>query len=250
MKHDYKILPRFLSPGVAPGEGGQDGETPLQPGLCPVHLHPLSGGTGLCKLAPHALQLHRCKYCWDSPLWGGWGRKSHHGVHICLQYLFQGITVWAEPAVWSDCWTLRQGRKPCTNLKDPPLPPHELVAPTVARPFSKAGAQWAPGTEKAWKNYRGESYLLVAHCPGRLIQSLRGESSSWTLVINPESSWPQEVMRPNYSVGFQKEVVVQVEKVASSLDKGSKSARIVSGTAGTEEMQRSGGRIKLTVVNF
>lgn len=57
-------------------------------------------------------------------------------------------------------------------------------------------------------------------------------------------------MRPNYSVGFQKGVVVQVERVASSLDKGSKSARIVSGTAGTEEMQRSGGRIKLTVVNF
>ena len=57
-------------------------------------------------------------------------------------------------------------------------------------------------------------------------------------------------MRPNYSVGFQKGIVVQVERVASSLDKGSKSARIVSGTAGTEEMQRSGGRIKLTVVNF
>lgn len=57
-------------------------------------------------------------------------------------------------------------------------------------------------------------------------------------------------MRANYSVGFQKGVVVQVERVASPLDKGSKSARIVSGTAGTEEIQRSGGRIKLTVVNF
>lgn len=57
-------------------------------------------------------------------------------------------------------------------------------------------------------------------------------------------------MRANYSVGFQKGVVVQVERVASPLDKGSKSARIVSGTAGTEEIQRSGGRIKLIVVNF
>lgn len=57
-------------------------------------------------------------------------------------------------------------------------------------------------------------------------------------------------MRANYSVGFQKGVVVQVERVASPLDKGSKSAGIVSGTAGMEEMQRSGGRIKLTVVNF
>lgn len=33
------------------------------------------------------------------------------------------------------------------------------------------------------------------------------------------------VMRPNYSVRFQKGVVVQVERVASSLDKGSKSAK-------------------------
>lgn len=71
------------------------------------------------------------------------------------------------------------GKKTLRRSEGPPhCPPHELVAPTVARPFSRAGAQWAPGTEKAWKNYRGESYLLVAHCPGGLIQCLRGESSS------------------------------------------------------------------------
>lgn len=177
--------------GRAPGEGGRDEGKHLwslscAPPACSgsAPQPPSSCRAGLCSLAPHALWLRRHKYCsLRHSTVVGQGRKSHHwGTRVCVPFPEDVAHAGQSQLCSQAAVACSRGETPGRLCRCPPPPPPHPSSPCTGGTY--CGQAFLQGRhmlyswhQKSLEKLKGKSHLLVARCPGGLIQSLRESSS-------------------------------------------------------------------------